>query len=78
MDKRRANGLCFNYGNKHSKGHKCSENKLFYIECEDEVDQEVETSQGLEREETTSTISCHALANIKTPEILKIEGSIKK
>jgi len=57
MDKIREKGLCFNYDNKYSKGNKCSEKKLFYIDYDDQEDQEVETSQDLELEETTRTIS---------------------
>ena len=38
MDERREKGLCFNCDNKYSKGHKCSEKKLFYIDCEEEED----------------------------------------
>jgi hypothetical protein len=77
MDERREKGLCFNCDNKYSKGHKCGEKKLFYIDCEEEEDQELEPSQDLELEETTPTISCHALADINTPQTLKIEGYIK-
>jgi hypothetical protein len=33
-------GLCFNYDNKYNKGHKCGEKKLFYIDCEEEEEQE--------------------------------------
>ena len=40
MDERRAKGLCFICDNKYSKGHKCGEKKLFYIDCEEEEDQE--------------------------------------
>ena len=36
LDERREKGLCFNCDNKYSKGHKCNENKLFYIDCEEE------------------------------------------
>jgi len=36
MDERRAKGLCFNCDSKYSKGHKCGEKKLFYIDCEEE------------------------------------------
>ena len=36
LDERRARGLCFNCDNKYSKGHKCNEKKLFYIDCEEE------------------------------------------
>jgi hypothetical protein len=78
MDERREKGLCFNCDNKYSKAHKCSEKKVFYIDNEEEEDQELEPSQDLELEETTPTISCHALANISTPQTLKIEGYIKK
>ena len=78
MDKRREKGLCLHCDNKYSKGHACSENNLFYIYYEDEEDQEVETSQDLELEETTPTISFHALVSINTRQTLKIEGYIKR
>jgi hypothetical protein len=60
------------------RGIKCSENKLFYIGCEEEEDQELEPSQDIYIEDTTPTISCHALAGINTPQTLKIQGYIKK
>jgi hypothetical protein len=78
MDERREKGLCFNYDSKYSKGYKCGENKLFYIDCEEEEDQELEPSQDPNLEETTPTISCHALAGIVVPQSLKIQGYIKK
>jgi hypothetical protein len=77
MDERREKGLCFNYDNKYSKGHKCGENKLFYIDYEEEEDQELDPSQHLDLEKTTPTISCHALADINTPQTLEIQGYIK-
>jgi hypothetical protein len=63
---------------KYNKGHKCSENKLFYIDYEEEEDQELEPSKDLYLEDTTPTISCHALVDISTPQTLKIQGYIKK
>ena len=36
LEERRVKGLCFNCDSKYSKGHKCGENKLFYIKCEEE------------------------------------------
>ena len=36
LEERREKVLHFNCDNKYSKGHKCGENKLFYIECEEE------------------------------------------
>jgi hypothetical protein len=38
MDERREKGICFNCDNKYSKGNKCNENKLFYIDCGEEED----------------------------------------
>ena len=37
--------LCFNCDRKYSKGHKCNENKLCYIDCEEEEPNEEEASQ---------------------------------
>ena len=76
MDERRAKGLCFSC-DKYSKGHKCDEKKLFYIDCEEEEEEE-ESSHDIETKEITPTIACHALARIRTPQTLKIEGYIKK
>lgn len=36
MNERRENGLCLTFDNKYSKGRKCSDKKLFYIDCENE------------------------------------------
>jgi hypothetical protein len=77
MDEIREKGLCFNCDSKYSKEHKCSERKLFYIDCEEEEYQEPEPSQDIELEETSPTISCHALVGFFTPQTLKIEGYIK-
>jgi hypothetical protein len=77
MDERREKGLCFNCDKSTVRGIN-GENKLFYIDCEEEEDQELEPSQDLDLEETTPTISCHALADISTPQTLKIQGYIKK
>jgi hypothetical protein len=49
-----------------------------YIDNEEEEDQELEPSQDLDLEEIAPIISCHALADIGTPQTLKIEGCIKK
>ena len=35
-------GLCFNCDNKYNKGHTCSENKLFYIDCEEKENPKLE------------------------------------
>jgi hypothetical protein len=83
LEERKEKGLCFNCDNKYSKGHKCREKKIFYIDCEEEEHQEQEPSQdenveAISPEELTPTISCNALAGISTPQTLNIEGYIKK
>jgi gas vesicle protein len=83
LEKRKEKGLCFNCDSKYSKGHKCGEKKLFYIDCEEEEEQEQEPSQyenveAISSKELTPTISCNALVGISTPQTLKIEGYIKK
>ena len=40
LEEIRVKGLCFNCDNKYSKGHKCGEKKLFYIECDEEEQKE--------------------------------------
>ena len=54
MDGRRAKGICFNCDSKYSKGHKCGEKKLFYIDCEGEEAEDKEPSQAEETKVTTS------------------------
>jgi hypothetical protein len=65
------------------KGHRCGEKKLFYIDCEEEEEQEKEPSQdenveAISSEELTPRISCNASDGISTPQTIKIEGYIKK
>jgi hypothetical protein len=40
LEERKSKGLCFNCDSKYSKGHKCGEEKSFYIDCEEEEQQE--------------------------------------
>ena len=45
LDEIREKWLCFKCDLKYSKGHKCNEKKLFYIDCEEEEPKEEEASQ---------------------------------
>eukprot|EP00253_Pinus_taeda_P025302 PITA_25302 len=36
LEEKREKGLCYNCDRKYTKGHKCAEEKLFYIDCEEE------------------------------------------
>ena len=75
-----AKGLCYFCDRKYTKGHKCVEKKLFYIDCEEEEENEQETSKEedihqeptLEKEEMSLTILCNTLLGITTPQTLKI------
>ena len=81
LEEGKEKGLFFNCDNKQSKGHKCGEKKLFYIDCEEEEEQEPSPDENIEdisSKELTPTISCNALDGISTPQTLKIEGYIKK
>ena len=86
LEEKREKGLCYNCDGKCTKGHKCAENKLFYIEYEEEKEKDQETTKEedmhqdptVEKEAMNQTISCEALARITTPQTLKIEGHIKK
>ena len=40
LEETRGKGLCYNCHRKYSKGHKCVEKKLFYIDCEEEEEKE--------------------------------------
>ena len=41
----REKGICYNCDRKCTKGHKCAEKKLFYIEYEEEKEKDQETSK---------------------------------
>ena len=36
LEENREKGLCYSCDRKYTKGHKCAEKKLFYIDCEEE------------------------------------------
>ena len=45
LEEKRAKGLCYSCDSKYTKGHKCAEKKLFYIDCEEEEEKEQERSK---------------------------------
>ena len=65
LEEKREKGLCYSCDRKYTKGHKCAEKKLFYIDCEEEEENEQEEDihqePTLEEEEMSLTISCNAL-----------------
>ena len=54
LEEKRAKGLCYSFDNKYTKGHECAEKKLFYIDCEEEEQNEQESSkeEGIHHEPT--------------------------
>jgi len=67
LEEKRAKGIFYNCDSKYTKGHKCAEKKLFYIDCEEEEEKDQERSkeeailqeQSLDKEEMNLTISCN-------------------
>ena len=45
LEEKRGKRLCYSCDRKYTKGHKCAEKKLFYIDCEEEEENEQETSK---------------------------------
>ena len=45
LEEKRAKGLCYSCDRKYTKGHKGTEKKLFYIDCEEEEEKEHEMSK---------------------------------
>jgi len=45
LEEKRVKGLCYSCDSKYTKGHKCAEKKLFYIDCEEEEEKEQERSK---------------------------------
>ena len=45
LEEKRAKGLCYSSDSKYTKGHKCAEKKLFYIDYEEEEGNEQERSK---------------------------------
>eukprot|EP00253_Pinus_taeda_P002660 PITA_02660 len=86
LEEKREKGLCYSCDRKYTKGHKCAEKKLFYIDCEVEEEKDQERSKeddilqekSLDEEQMNPNISCNALTGITTPQTIKIEGQIKK
>ena len=83
IEEKKEKGLCFNCDNKYSRGHKCSEKKLFYIEglSEEEEDEpilEEDRESGEESHDSQPIICCHALLGFIAPQTLKVVGFLKK
>ena len=45
LEEKREKGICYSCDRKYTKGHKCAEKKLFYIDFEKEEGNEQETSK---------------------------------
>ena len=60
LEEKRAKGICYNCASKYTNGHKCAEKKLFYIDYEEEEENEKEEDihqePTLEEEEMSPTI----------------------
>ncbi|RVW93094.1 Retrovirus-related Pol polyprotein from transposon 17.6 [Vitis vinifera] len=80
MQKRRAQGLCFNCDDKFTVGHKCRGPQLLLLEGnsspnkEDDIDEEIE--EPAINEQTEPEIFFHALTGWSTPKTMRITTKI--
>nr|CAN75225.1 hypothetical protein VITISV_035856 [Vitis vinifera] len=80
MQKRRAQGLCFNCDDKFTVGHKCRGLQLLLLEensspnKEDDIDEEIE--EPAINEQIEPEISFHALTGWSTPKTMRITAKI--
>ena len=66
LEEKIAKGIFYSCDSKYTKGHKCDEKKLFYIDCEEEEEREKQRSkeedilqeQSLDEEQINPIISC--------------------
>jgi len=42
LDEKKAKGIFYSCDSRYTKGHKCAEKKLLYIDCEEEEEKEQE------------------------------------
>jgi len=54
LEEKTVKGLCYSSDSRYTKGHKCAEKKLFYIDYEEEEEKEQETSkeENVQEEQT--------------------------
>ena len=45
LEEKRAKGICYSCDRKYTKRHKCVEKNFFYLDCEEEEENEQETSK---------------------------------
>ena len=83
MQRRRAQGLCFNCNDKFTAGHKCQRPQLLLLEsltepdrvmCEEDSDDR--PGEDVDEENTEPEISLHALTGWSTPRTMRIEGRV--
>jgi hypothetical protein len=83
MQRRRAQGLCFNCNDKFTAGHKCQRPQLLLLEsltepdrvmCEEDTDDR--PVEDVDEENTEPEISLHALTGWSTPRTMRIEGRV--
>ena len=55
LEEKISKGLLYSCDIKYTKGHKCVERKLFYIDCEQEEEKEQETSKEEDIHQETTT-----------------------
>ncbi|RVW50431.1 putative mediator of RNA polymerase II transcription subunit 36b [Vitis vinifera] len=77
MQKRRAQGLCFNCNERFTPGHKCQGPRLLLIEGHDEVQDKEEEAEISDNREDELEVSIHALTGWASPRTMRVAATIK-
>ena len=77
MQKRRAQGLCFNCNERFTPGHKCQGPRLLLIEDHDEVQDKEEEAEISDNREDELEVSIHALTGWASPRTMRVAATIK-
>ncbi|RVW31621.1 Transposon Tf2-11 polyprotein [Vitis vinifera] len=77
MQKRRAQGLCFNCNERFTPGHKCQGPRLLLIEDHDEVQDKEEEAKISDNREDELEVSIHALTGWASPRTMRVAATIK-
>ncbi|RVW67435.1 Retrovirus-related Pol polyprotein from transposon 17.6 [Vitis vinifera] len=77
MQKRRAQGLCFNCNERFTPGYKCQGPRLLLIEGHDEVQDKEEEAEISDNREYELEVSIHALTGWASPRTMRVAATIK-
>ena len=82
MQERQEKGLCYNCDEKFTRGHRCVQKKLYLLDVDSPPAREIFYDDGdiqqLPAPEDQPKISLHALAEVTTPQTMRVREFFKK